>query len=256
MIDWKTMARKLIETQELDPVYTVLARAVREVGGARMARLCMYYIMFYDLVGAVGHSYFAGDHFWDGIETYLDTLKRGQERRHNRGALARRCLQSLRAFGSPEEAFLSVASFRDYRGACKHIEKHFVNFGPYFQLKWVDLINNVFQGDIDMEALQNNLPKGSEDGLKAIWPGRPPALGLMEIRNYIKQFDDPFTGTRKCDWSEAETVACGVKVYCVNTTFKFGWDIRHLHNSLYADTNNPLLIKLRKYLPDYIPEPK
>lgn len=254
MDSWKECAQRLIETQELDPVYTMLCGASKELDNGWLNKFCLYHLMFYDVGGAIHAAKLHDREFWPFVQTYYHTLRRGQERRHFRGQNGLNSIASLMAGPPPQ---LLVASLRldasSYEQVYNSIRAKYSGFGEYTCLKWADYLDHVFQTPVDFRNLHKYLFSGATAGLESIWPGRSHQDSLAEITDYISQFADPFSGRRKCGPSEAETVACGYKVYYVNTTFKFGYDTRLLHQTL-TDVGGKYGSLLRKYAPKAIPE--
>ncbi len=250
---WQTCATRLIETGELDPVYTMLcgARDSGLVDENWLSRFCLYHLMFYDVGGAIKVAH-DNRPFWEMVNERYATCRRGQERRHFRGENGLKAIASMKE-GTPL-GILTYVYQPGYSQVYKNISTHYSGFGPYFRLKWADYLNVVFRKRIDFTGLAYYMFEGAMDGVRAIWPERRVDEGLEEIREYISQYKDPFDGSRKCGNAEAETVACGVKVYCVNTTFKFGWDVRHLHETLDAHPIKGIASKLKRFVPKRIPE--
>lgn len=233
MSQWTECAERLIGTGELDPVYTMLcsARDRGVVDNEWLGKFCMYQLMFYHIPGALKAA--EQDDFWDYIQKHEPTLPRGQERRHFRGLNAKSGIYSLMHPRLDPLRTLFTVYDPDYRVLYRNIQANFLGFGEYFILKWADLLDVVFHKRVDYRHLGTYLFSGAKAGLAAAFPGKcvyPDAL--EEIVDYIRLFPDPFDGSRPCGPAEAETVACGFKVYYVNTTFKFGYDIHHLRVAL------------------------
>ena len=230
-MSYTTFARELVLTGELDPLYTMLYRARDVKGDDWVKKFCMYLLMFYETEGAYQAAEVAD--FWDYVEAMYPTAPRGSERRYFRGEAGIACYTSLRAQGGPISAFqipVQARTLPEMWGVLNRLK--IVGFGEYFLLKWVDLLNNVFEADIDVSDLPRMLPSPPLKCLKTIFPGNTPREGLDEIVSWISDLDNPFSGHRKCGYSEAETVACAIPSYLIKGKYKLGDDIAKYHYQL------------------------
>jgi hypothetical protein len=187
----------------------------------------MYILMFYDAKTAcipLG---------WDEIVSQYDTLPRGTERRYFRGAAGLDSIQSLRRCGSLSEAFFSLSpalTLADLKQRARALE--IVGFGDYFLLKWADLLANVFLFPISFHQLPRMLPGPPLKCIKTYFPDQTIWDAMEEIVSWIDDLDDPFSGTRKCGFSEAETIACAIPSYLYKHRYAMGDDIKKYRNEL------------------------
>ncbi len=237
---WEECSLKLIQTKELDPVYNLVVYARDTLGLDWAERFCMAHLMFYNVETSITLADVKSEHFWHRVLQGYPDWKRGQERRHYRGASGLQSIDSLR-IARPEGTFRTAWSPDKpltYKMISKFINMQYKGFGSYFTLKWADFVDVLYKGCVDYSVLLNPayLFEGSVKGLLSIWPDRPLHESLLEIRDFISKHYEPFQGYRLCGLSEAETVACAYRTYYVKNTYKFGWDINNLRTTL---TNHP-----------------
>lgn len=238
MQPWQECSLKLLETGELDPVYNVVAHARDTLGPEWAKRFCMAHLMFYDFGESVTLADVSSEFFWHRVLQGYPDRRRGQERRHFRGAAGLAAIDSMRA--DPPEVVFDVPLGGSVPGL-KSISRNigyagFKGFGTYFLLKWADFLDVVHKASIDYSGLVHQphlfLFEGAAKGLDSIWKGRPHHEALTEIADFISDKYDPFQRYRLCGLSEAETIACAYRTYYVKTTYKFGWDINNLRKTL------------------------
>ena len=238
--DYRAFARELVSTGELDPIYTMLYRARAEKGDDWVAKFCMYMLMFYETSGA----YSAADDsdFWEYVRTNYPTAVRGKERRYFRGEAGIASYTSLARVGGAIEAFqvpVQATTLPAFRRAVE--SAGVVGFGEYFMLKWADYCANIFLSPLSFDDLPKMLPSPPLKCLKQVFPDKTPRQGLEIITSWVSDMDDPFSGTRKCGFSEAETIACAIPSYLHKGRYKMGDDIRKYREQL---KEHPDLVRL------------
>lgn len=239
---YRQFARDLVTTGELDPMYTMLSRARAVKGDDWVRRFSLYLLMFYDAQRAAWIADQPSDDFWFHVERNFDLHTRGKERRHFRGANGVAGYTSLQALGSAEQAFqvpLQARTLPEFVQAL--VAAKVSSFGSYFQLKWFDYATNVFDRKMDVSRLPFMLPDPPLKCLKAIMPELTTLQAMNTIVSWISDLDDPFGGKRKCGYSEAETVACGIHTYLIKHKYLMGDDIDKYHDAL---ANRPDLLAL------------
>lgn len=237
---YRLFARELVVTGELDPIYTLAYRARAELGDDWVQRFLLYMLMFYEAKGAVEAA--NSDNFWKYVETNYLTAPRGRERRYFRGAAGVASYTSLQALGEPERAFRLPVQARTLPEFRRVLERSFIiGFGDYFMLKWADYAANVFLTGIDFSDLPKMLPSPPLKCLKTVFPQLSPAGALDEITGWICDMDDPFSGLKKCGYSEAETVACAIPSYLIKHRYKMLDDIKKYQEQL---RDHPNLLRL------------
>lgn len=230
---YRRFARDLVRTGELDPLYTMLYRARKTHGDEWVMRFALYMLMFYDPKRAAWIADKEPARYWEYVRDNFNTHTRGKERRHFRGANGIDGYTSLQALGSATQAFQVPFQATTYPEFVQALESAGVkSFGPYFQLKWCDYATCVFDCDISMSRLPLMLPDPPKKCIKKILPHLSTLDAMYAIKSWIEDLDDPFSGKRKCGFSEAETVACGIDTYLLKGTYKMGDDIRKYHDAL------------------------
>lgn len=223
---YKEFARELVTTGELDPMYTMLYRSRAAKGDSWTMKFCLYMLMFYDSTRAAWIADQPSDLFWGYVMGNFDNHRRGKERRHFRGENGRVSAASLAALGGPEKAFQiasQASTLPEFYNALDRATV--VGFGPYFRLKWADYLTNVFEFPISVEHLPFMLPDPPLKCIKSVFPTMYVKDAMDLIVSWIADMDDPFSGKRKCGYSEAETVACGIHTYLIKHEYQMGDDI-------------------------------
>lgn len=222
--DCRKLARDLVLTGELDPIYTMLYRARGPKGDNWVARFCMHFLMFYNAKEAYKAAYYK--HFWDDTMANYGNTERGKERRHFRGPTGLRSIRSLNILGKPEWVFFMLAGRHGLPRMAQILRDNEVRgFGAYFLVKWADLLCNVFNEPINFKDLPDMLPEPPAKCLSEIFPDLTARQAMDVIVSWVADLDDPFSGTRKCGYSEAETIACAIPTYLLRPRYKMGDDI-------------------------------
>lgn len=237
---YRQFARELVTTGELDPIYTMAYRARAEKGDAWVQRFLMYMLMFYDAKGAAVAA--DAEDFWKHVEATYPTATRGKERRYFRGEAGVASYTSLQLRGSAESAFqtpIQARTLPEVRSSL--LREKIAGFGDYFMLKWADYLANVMLVPIDFSHLPFMLPSPPLKCIKQVFPGVYVKDGLDEITHWVADLPDPFSGTRLCGYSEAETIACAIPSYLIKGRYKMGDDIRKYQEQL---KDRPDLLRL------------
>lgn len=225
---WQRFAHVTVESNDLDPMYQMM-RGMRSVKGDDWtARYCMHFLMFYHAGEAVRAA--EEQWTWGQYEYEFDSLKRGTERRHFRGAQGRNALKRLQeASRSPQEAFAymvapnytalrALFSRGRFAGCC---------FGDYFAWKVLDLQTRVFDGRISLsveEACQY-LPSEPIQAAAGLFPQDTLMDALIRVKAEIQNHPLPFGGPGYCDLQEAETILCMAKGAFMTGSHQIGDDI-------------------------------
>jgi hypothetical protein len=230
----------LVSTGELDPIYTMAYRAREVKGDPWVMRFLLYMLMFYEAKGAAAAA--DADDFWGYVRTNYATATRGRERRYFRGEAGIASYTSLEALGEPEIAFLAPVQARVLPEFRKALEaRKIAGFGDYFMLKWADYLANVFLNGLSFEHLPFMLPSPPLKCLKQVFPDLYVKDALGEIASWISDMPDPFSGRKKCGYSEAETVACAIPTYLIKKRYYMGEDIDKYRSQL---ADRPDLLQL------------
>jgi hypothetical protein len=228
---YRDFARELVTTGEIDPLYTMLYRARAEFGDKWVASYCMAMLLTYNAKTAceitdVLNPY---DYLWNAYEEFA----RGKERRYFRGEAGKASLRSIEQLGQLDTAFFSLGGTKTLPELKRRArELGIVGFGDYFLIKWADLLHNVFLEEMYFGDLYRHLPDPPLKCLKTVFPDMYPKAALEEIVSWISDLDDPFSGTRKCSYSEAETIACAIPSYLIRARYQMGDDIAKYREQL------------------------
>lgn len=240
---WQEFARETIRINDLDPTYEMLRNARKEYGDEWVARFCLHMLMFYHVGEAEVAANLDGVEFWKHVEDNYETCKRGTERRHFRGANGRAAIASLKpafltAPGSALRAFYRPA----YPDLYRAVAGGATGFGPYFIWKWADYLQCVFDLPIDLTMAHKFMPDEPAKCAKKYWPDLTLKQALDTVVDEIKQYPDPFSKSRPCGVSEAETILCMMKGYFITKSHRIGDDLLDKYKAL---GDSPL----RHYLP-------
>jgi hypothetical protein len=234
---------KLLETEDLDPVYVTLWKS--DLKKAQLDRLILAYSCFYHLGAAAKISEFSGGKFWGVLkEAALNKeLKwpRGSERRHFRGKAATDSVKNLADnWGKPED----VVEYWWGRGDATSLAEFSLrvrevrNFGPWIAFKLADigerLGHPISFEDCNLQIydeprkgaalyLYNNQDhKITKEDLSFV-------IEKLEVK--FREFKAPPRYERKVNVQEVESILCKYKSY-YNGHYKVGEDILHIRQHL------------------------
>lgn len=240
---WQEFARETIRINDLDPTYEMLYNARKDYGEAWVARYCLHMLMFYHVGEAEVAAQYEGKDFWEHVERNYDTCKRGTERRHFRGRAGLEAIAGLKPrFLTRPEAVLSAFHAPAYPTLYRGVSEGAKGFGAYFIWKWADYLSCVFDMPIDLSQAYKYMPDQPAKCAKQVWPELSLVESLDKVVQEIQQYLDPFSYSRPCGVSEAETILCMMKGYFITKSHRIGDDLMDKHKAL---GNSPL----RKYLP-------
>jgi hypothetical protein len=237
--------RHLLQTQDLDPVYTTIEAA--QLGPRTKAQLCLAYWCYYNL-GLAAHIAEAPDSrsFWnlmmaaavnadkpDGSKPY----PRGSERRHFRGAQAITAVQEL-MFKYPRGAEQALSGFirpdaqgrYTYGSVADSVQTH-RGFGPWIAFKIADMSERVLGYDTDFSDCHLDIYKDPRQGAAVAYiylnPLTPYSDGPWNypitddqlkwtVDQYVSlfrgmDFRAPPTWNRDVNVQEVETIFCKYK---------------------------------------------
>ena len=246
-LDIRKFGRRLIETQDLDPVYVALARAGMDP--VQLRRWLLAYWCFYDCGTATYISRFEGLDFFEAMEVAAlnvelspigERWRRGSERRHFRGRQALVAVAKLReGYGSSPE---SVAD--SFVGTtCERVMRQVQSvhgFGKWIAFKVADMLERVLGHEVSfdeasvlmwespqqaatMMALQENVTVA----------GHPAQWAIAELTREFSDLSAPPTWVRPrpVGLQEVETVLCKWKSH-VRGHYPHGCDIREIRHHL------------------------
>lgn len=246
---WQEFAEITIKTNDLDPMYSVIAGLNKYKSRDWMGRFIMYFLLFYDAGGAARMADSISDKdFWVYIKSYAaePSTKRGTERRHFRGENARKAIEKLsnRPINQPWSVLMHMyngtlfegytdrmipeRSPRTYTQLYSHMTSAYAGtqFGPYFIWKLYDIFN-VCLGmpiSLSLDEAVKYMPDEPKKSAAHFFPMAPFRDAVFAVNEYIEKFDHPVR-EGKCGLAEAETILCMMKGFFKTKTHTIGDDI-------------------------------
>jgi hypothetical protein len=248
---------KLIETEDLDPVYCALVRA--KLPKKQLYRLLLAYFCYYHLGASARLSEATGDDFWelmliaarnrlcDPSEIDPDLPEgrwpRGAERRHFRGS---KCVAAVEELSEdPPERFVSTLVEAVGQGetslatVMRWIQQRPM-MGPWIAFKAADLLERVLSVSI---VFPNDLtlfykePRAALDLLDI-----PAEEANAKLLKHFGRFKAPPRYERFCNSQEIETIACKTKSYW-GGHYHLGKDVHEIRKGLagWGETATKLL---------------
>lgn len=234
--------RKLLEINDLDPVYVVLHKA--HIPRRRLYRWLLAFWCFYHS----GTSSWIADskeekEFWKRMSTAAGSKEypRCHERRHFRGENARKSVEYLRGRGV-EDLFRPLVSypFRMYSvsSVMKEVQT-WVGFGPWISFKVADMLERLGLCRINFDSGAMFLFESPQRAAEMLWEeeNKGPLSdstgewAVDRILSNINPIKAPPRYERLINSQEAETILCKYKSYR-NGHYKIGEDISNLYKGL------------------------
>lgn len=224
--------RRLIETEDHDPLYGMLVRATQagDLDHSTLKRWLLAYWMFYHPGVASFLAEKPGEAFWDwariaavnevspveAVGIPSERWPRAHERRHFRGDKCVKAVEAIRRDfpGNPGEVVVRMTLLdRDGTVTLKDIENAvtaFPQFGPWIAFKAADMAERVLGRPVkfpkDVARLYRDPRKGAEMAaplMKLSVEGVPAALEY-----FLRDMIAPGATERKVNIQEVETVLC------------------------------------------------
>lgn len=240
-------ARALVDTEDLDPVYCVLAR-----GGMKrpaLLRWLLAYWCFYHAGVASILSELKGAAYWSRMVLMdRERAPRGSERRHFRGANSARAIAEL-------EARYPVPEYAAYYMACceysptsriplvqiiRRVQEHHA-FGPWIAWKVADMAERVLKVQVDFEgpgrlAMYLSPMQGAADvnAELGVYEANDPLCASKAVKAVLSALGmrmAPPYRDRRCGVQEAETVLCKFHSH-LSGHYEVGKDWRELRHAL------------------------
>lgn len=236
--------KRLIETQDLDPVYTAIHGA--RLPKPQLARLLLGYWLFYHLGLAAWLSEHSGKAFYvAATEAARNTTlapnanrwPRGVERRHFRGE---KSLRAVEVFSREEPEYWATSLKGDFAAIFAKV-KSWPMCGPWIAYKAIDMLDRCCERKIDFPLDVCLLYNEPRKGLLMLNPTEP-EKELDRLLGVFKKYRAPPANDRVCYVSEVETVLCKFKSYKGGHYF-VGKDIKEIRHGLegWGDTASMLL---------------
>lgn len=227
---------KLLETNDLDPVYLLLWEAKLEP--ETLCRWLLAYWSFYH----VGTSSWITDPrkeegYWDRFETAAGSKEypRCHERRHYRGENARKSARWLREQGIDSLFSQFYTAGYELKATANDIMEYvreWVGFGPWIAFKVADMLERLDIIKVQFSSSEIGLYDSPQKGAEKLWDSEkggeyPPNVGEWAIERILSHLGGrlaPPRYERGINPQEAETVLCKWKSY-LNGHYEIGEDI-------------------------------
>lgn len=249
--------RKLLETNDLDPVYMALMRVPWDK--ERKYRWLVAYWCFYDCGVATCLSEFEGEPFWDAMtvaaknETEMPIggrWKRAAERRHFRGKQATDAVLMLSLnYEKPEDMVKYIigettGKMRTFKEIAARVKEHRA-FGPWMAFKVADMLDCVLGISIDFDKAAVFMFTDPVKAVVMLWrektgygkEAKPKDLSVV-IDQVVDLLTKEFGGflappafERPVGLQEVETVLCKWKSH-MNGHYPIGKDTREIRTGL------------------------
>ena len=219
-MDIRDFGTQLIQTEDLDPVYSGLYRA--KLPKPQLERTLIAYWSFYHLGFAVWASESEGEEFWQRMEVAAlnETLSplggrwpRATERRHFRG---RKCVQTIDWLRRHEPEYW-VRSFKDCvteKDVIKEISQ-WPLFGNWIGFKAADMLERVYDQPITFDqniGLMYDSPRAALDllveDMSLITSNRSVEGIYHDLLTWFSSHRAPPDRSRYCNAQEIETLLC------------------------------------------------
>lgn len=261
----------LIETKDLDPVYTTLQGLMlsQSMDSAQVSRWMLAYWCFYSCGVACYLSELEGKAFWDGMKVaaaneeptpFGTRWERGHERRHFRGENARKSLLHLTDnFLYPEDVieFIGGVNYETDFADVNHRAQTITGFGPWIAWKIADMLNALGLYRVDFSRASRNMHRDPVKGAKMLWvetlasdnvePTNEQAISWAVdlLKDSFRNLNVPHDPSRTIGLEEVETVLCKWKSHR-NGHYPLGNDITEIRAGVlpWADT----CLTARKFL--------
>lgn len=251
---------KLIETQDLDPVYVGLYGA--DLPRDQLRRWLTAYWMFYHVGAASWLSEHSVSDFWFRMDVAArndlsprleglpsDRWPRAAERRHFRGPKCVAAVEWFRDHARRPEAPVEALEIQRTQQGVMDAVKRWPMHGSWIAFKAADMLERVVGIPLEIEpdiGLVYSEPRKSLDMLAAENNSTPEAV-YAALSGHFKAFQAPPRRERLCGPLEVETILCKHKSHR-NGHYTVGKDIAEVHHALagWGETANRLLAKMPK----------
>lgn len=243
---------RLIETQDLDPVYVGLHGA--GLPRDQLRRWLTAYWMFYHVGAASWLSEQEGDLYWTWMTHAAANDEavrpapvggrwpRAAERRHFRGP---KCVKAVEWFSqNPPEGWVSeLTCFSTQKGVMDEVQRWPMH-GPWIAFKAADMLERVVGVPLEIQpdiGLVYSEPRKTLDMLAQEHRTTPEAV-YQALSGHFKAWQAPPRYERACGPLEIETVSCKFHSYH-NGRYPIGKDIKEVRHALvgWGETAQRLL---------------
>lgn len=254
MLSIQEFGRQLIQTEDLDPIYSVIHRS--EIVEPQLSRMLLAYWCFYHLGAAAHISEQSGDKFWITMMKAAQNTKpapdggrwpRASERRYFRGP---KCIAAVKHFAqrSTEYWMNSLMKFSTEKELINHVRAEWPLFGPWIGFKIADMMERVVGHDLKFSHDIGLIYEAPREGLDLYATmteqEKVPREKLYnELMNHFSQYRAPPGRDRPCGVQEVETILCKWKSHMAGryTVGKDILEVRHALSGGWGRTADRLL---------------
>jgi hypothetical protein len=277
MLSYKQFGKILLLTGDLDPVYVMLTNSGlhKDV----LARWCLAYWMFYHCgVASKIAAQPSKEFFNKALELFDSGCPRGTERRHFRGAKARKAIRELRKLSDNHPEWIVGFVFgeinnqkarvtrTDRRMSFTDVSRRVLElpqFGPWMAFKVADMGERVLGYDVCFDDCELSMYKDPIKGAALVTFGdQEHEMEARHVKKCVTKLIGEFGQLEapplvKGKWGrgvnlqEIETILCKYKSH-VNGHYPPGKDSIEIHEAL--DDWGKLARKLQRHVPDWAKE--
>lgn len=231
--------RALIETEDLDPIYTMLYRA--QLSEKKLRRWLLAYWFFYHAGVASSLSEYERESFFtNAMRLAIDPkTPRGTERRHFRGASA---IASIKFFQlkyiSPVNAVEELTSLKpDVNEIVTYVSEFWPMFGPWMGFKIADMLERLGLKEIGFPVRTLKMYRDPVKGAELYMAKHPDVefTGVTDVvKHLMREFSDykaPPRYERPINVQEVETILCKWKSH-LNNHYPVGKDTKEIRHGL------------------------
>lgn len=254
MDNYYDFGRYLFDTEDLDPVYSMLTRA--GLGETTLKKFLLAYWCYYSCGTAAKIVEFAN--FYEGLkEAFYNKWSRGMERRHFWGTQAWNTIQELEEWGDPVRVVDHMTQHMNSNDIFKAVQSH-RGFGPWMGWKIADMSERVLRYEVDFSACTLMIYKDPVKGAAWIKFGdKEHPITEEELNVVVADMEDDFSNylapphyDRPVNVQEIETVLCKYKAHCFGF-YKLGKDTEDIGHGLKGSCD--LGDHLLQHLPGHVP---
>ncbi len=207
---------QILSAKDLDPVYEYLMSYEERY----LKQWLLTYSMFYHCGVATALAKMPREEYWrtvsEGVKPGINSFPRGEERRHFRGQVAIKAVESMSEY-APSGIVNSWYTWPTFEGVKKNVEKYPL-YGPWIAFKLADIGERVLRYPIDFSNCSLGFYKEPRQGAALmVYDDEHHPMTPLEIEvavNYIcnnlnaKGFMAPPWNDRPLNIQEAETILC------------------------------------------------
>lgn len=219
-MSYQTFGAILLDTEDLDPIYSMLVYA--NLDDDVLARWLLAYWCYYH---AGVSSYIAekpANEFYLGMwRASVAKAPRGMERRHFWGKIAKSTIQGLQDAGAPERIVEHMCDHTDFQ-ACYDAVVSYWGFGPWMGWKVADMAERVLCYPVDFSNSDMGIYKDPVQGAAFIDFGdKYYPISMDELHACVDRMVGEFSAWAAPPWNdrlvneqEIETILCKYKAHC------------------------------------------